>query len=247
MLLLNKIAIVTGASTGIGRAIAETLAKEGATVGLVARTQNGLEETKKIIEKTNGKAIIFQGDLSNLEGINKLISEITKQFQTIDILANIAGIWHGTDEVYAGTDLETFSQEIIVGTFNVGTLAPMLLSHALIPHMKPKAKILNLSGTFENGAKGWVPYYVSKRAIEDLTLALSQELEEKDIQVNAISPSDTATQAYNKYFPEYIDESIDPYEIAKQAVFLCSSKADSITGKVFVMKKGEEPNETFHF
>lgn len=214
---------------------------------MVAQSQNGLEETKKIIENESGKAIIFQADVSNLERINKLINEIKKQFQTIDILANIAGIWHGTDEVYAGTDFEKFSQAIIVDTFNVETIAPMLLSHALIPYMKSKAKILNLSGTFENGAKGWVPYYVSKRAIEDLTVALSQELEEKDIQVNAISPSDTATEAYNKYFPEYIDESIDPYEIAKQAAFLCSSKGNNITGKVFVMEKGKEPNDTFHY
>lgn len=113
--------------------------------------------------------------------------------------------------------------------------------------MKSKSKIINLSGTFENGAKGWLPYYVSKRAIEDLTIALAQELEDKDIQVNAISPSDTATDAYKKYFPEYINDSIDPKVIAMQAVFLCTSTGDNMTGKVFVMKKNKKPAESFHY
>ena len=111
--------------------------------------------------------------------------------------------------------------------------------------MKQKSKIINLSGTFENGSKGWLPYYVSKRGIEDLTIALSQELKEKSIQVNCISPSDTATEAYSKFFPEYIDEAIDPIEIAKKIVELCDEN-NTTTGKVIVMKKDTEPFEGFH-
>lgn len=247
MLLQNKKAIVTGASTGIGREIAIELAKDGAIVGLVGRNLQQLNETKKLIEKENGKAIIFQSDLSKLEEVNSLIESISNEFKAIDILANIAGIWHGEDEVYSNKDFETYSQQVILDTFFVGTIAPTLLSHGLIPFMKSKSKIINLSGTFEDGAKGWIPYYVSKRAIEDLTIALSQELAERDIQVNAISPSDTATESYKKYFPEYIDDSIDPKEIAKQAVFLCSSTGNKITGKVFVMKKDKKPHEGFHY
>jgi len=107
-------------------------------------------------------------------------------------------------------------------------------------------KIINLSGTFENGAKGWLPYFVSKRALEDLTIGLAEELKDKDIQVNAISPSDTATKAYKKYFPQYINEAIGPEEIAKCALYLCSPEADIVTGKVFVLKKGQEPREGYH-
>jgi len=97
------------------------------------------------------------------------------------------------------------------------------------------------------GAKGWLPYYVSKRAIEDLTIGLAEELKDKSIQVNAISPSDTATEAYKKYFPQYVKEAIEPEKIAKQAVFLCSPEANDITGKVSVVKKGEKPFEGFHY
>ncbi len=245
MKLVNKIAIITGASIGIGHETAVAFATEGATVGLVARSEQGLQETEKLIQNIGGKAIIFQGDLSNTEGINNVIEKIKNQFKQIDIIANIAGIWHGKEDVYAGKDFETFSQKIILDTFFVGTIAPTLLVHGLLPLMKAKSKIINLSGTFENGGKGWIPYYVSKRAIEDLTIGLSEELKEKDIQVNTISPSDTATDAYKKFFPEYIKDSIPPEKIADFALKLAQN--DNITGKVFVLKKDQEPVEGFHY
>lgn len=242
----NKFAIVTGASTGIGRAISIELAKKSFHIVLIARTQNRLAETKKLIEKDGGEAEIIPADLTIIDSINELIKSIKSKHSQIDVLVNVAGIWHGKDEVYAGKDFEQFSQQVILDTYSVGTIAPTLLAHAFILLMPKGSNIINISGTFENGAKGWLPYYVSKKAIEDLTVGLSEELKEKEIRVNAISPSDTATEAYKKYFPQYIDEAIEPTEIAKQIVHLCSDKANGVTGKVFVMKKGKEPYEGYH-
>lgn len=148
--------------------------------------------------------------------------------------------------MYAGKRFEEFPERVILDTLMVGTIAPMLLVRAFVPLMPSGSRIINISGTFESGAKGWLPYYVSKRAIEDLTIGLADELKTKGILVNAISPSDTATEAYQKYFPQYVDGAIDPEEIAQEAVFLCSQDANEITGKVFVMKKGKTPYEGFH-
>lgn len=158
----------------------------------------------------------------------------------------MAGIWHGKDEVYAGKSFESFSEQVVLDTYAVGLTAPTLLAHAFIPLMSFGGKIINISGTFENGAKGWLPYFVSKKGIEDLTIGLAEELKDKDIQVNAISPSDTATEAYKKYFPQYIKDAIDPVEIGKFALFLCSREAKEITGKVFVVKKNKKPYEGYH-
>lgn len=246
MQLKGKFAIITGSSTGIGQSISLEFAKEGAFVALVGRTRNKLLETKDLIEKDGGKAEIFIGDFAKPDSFETLIKSLKEQTKIIDILVNVAGIWHGENEVYAKKDFESFPTQVILDTYEVGITAPTLLSHAFISLMPKNGKILNISGTFESGAKGWLPYYVSKRAIEDLTIGLSEELKNKAIQVNAISPSDTATQAYKKYFPQYISDAIAPKKIAKQAVYLCSSKANGITGKVFVMKKDKKPVEGFH-
>ena len=240
-----KIAVVTGASTGIGRAVAVALASQGYFIYLLARNEERLAETKKLITGDGGQAEIITTDLSSIDSINKSIKTIKEKTDRIDLLVNVAGIWHGSDEVFANKDLESFDQKTIMDTFFVGTIAPTLLSHAFIPYMVYGAKIINISGTFENGAKGWLPYYVSKRAIEDLTVALSQELEEKGIQVNGISPSDTATDTYAKFFPEYMSDAIAPYEIAK-AILLLADPSNSVSGKIFVIKKGQEISEGFH-
>lgn len=246
MNITKKFAIVTGASTGIGRATAIALAKEGAYIVLVARSEDKLVETKRMIDKAGGKSTASVADLSSLESINNLVRDIKAKTKQVDILVNIAGIWHGKDEVYANTDYEKFSQKVIMDTFMVGAIAPSLLAHAFIPLMPNGAKIVNLSGTFENGAKGWIPYFVSKRAIEDLTIGLSQELKNRSIQVNCISPSDTATEQYKKYFPEYIPEAVDPTVIANKIVSICKDDSEQNTGKVVVIKKDKTPFESFH-
>jgi len=242
----NKFAVVTGSSTGIGRAIALALAKEGVFIALAGRTQDKLLKTKTLITQNGGQAEVFIGDFTKLDSLEALIASIKQRTDKVDILVNVAGIWHGEDEVYAEKNFESFSREVILDTYAVGLTAPTLLAHAFIPLMPRGGKIINISGTFENGAKGWLPYFVSKKAIEDLTIGLAEELKDKDIQVNAISPSDTATEAYQKCFPQYMDEAIEPDKIGEYAVYLCSEKAKEITGKVFVMKKGKEPYEGYH-
>lgn len=230
---MKKVILVTGASTGIGRATAVGFAKEGALVILIARRVNELEKTKKLVEEAGGKGIVFQVDLSNIDSINKLAKKIKKEIKRVDVLVNIAGIWHGKNEVYAGKDFEKFSTSTIIDTYSVGLLAPTLLSHALIPLMKKGSSIINLSGTFEDGAKGWLPYYVSKRGIEDLTVGLSQELKDKGINVNCVSPSDTATEEYHKFFPQYAKSAQTPESVAK---FIFELSEKDVTGKVFVIK-----------
>lgn len=242
----GRFAIVTGASTGIGQAIALALAKEDVFIALVGRNQEKLLKTQNLIADNGGQVEIFLTDFTKPESSNTLIASIKHKTDKVDILVNVAGIWHGENEVYAGKDFASFPKQVILDTYTVGLITPTLLTHAFIPLMPKKGKIINISGTFENGAKGWLPYYVSKRAIEDLTIGLAQELKDQDIQVNAISPSDTATEAYKKYFPQFIDEAIDPKEIAKYAVFLCSPEANKITGKVFVLKKDKKPYEGYH-
>lgn len=238
----NKFAVVIGASTGIGRAIALAFAKEGAFVALVGKNEEKLLETSNLIKETNGKSKVFVCDLAKNSSLVALISSIKSETSKIDILVNVAGIWHGIDEVYAGKDFESFPESVILDTYSVGLTVPTILSHAFIPLIPSGSIIINLSGTFENGGKGWLPYYVSKRAIEDLTIGLSQELANKGIRVNCVSPSDTATEEYKRFFPDDAKDAQSPEEVARLFVELATK---DVTGKIFVIKKGKV-EEGFH-
>lgn len=242
----KKFAMVTGASTGIGRAISIELSKHGYFVALVGRSEMGLVETQNQLIDGESNGGIFTCDLSQIDQIEKLIEKIKEKTQQVDAIVNVAAIWHGDGEVYAGIDFDTFDKQLILDTYTVGLTAPTLLIHGLMPLVPINGKVVNISGTFENGAKGWLPYFVSKKGIEDLTVGLAEELKERGVQVNCVSPSDTATEAYQKYFPQYMDEAIEPSKIAEEVVYLCSGAANDITGKVFVMKKDSEPSEGYH-
>jgi len=237
--LQDKIALVTGASIGIGREIAKAIAANGGWVGLVARNINGLQETEKAIHELGGEAKIFVTDLRDEEAINKLWSDVAENWRSIDILVNAAGVWHNDNIVYYGPRLESTPADQINEVLDVGIRAPMLLTRLVLPGMinKKCGKILNISGTFESGASGWLHYYVSKKAIEDFTVGLAEEARVHEIQVNCISPSDTLTEAYCKFFPNYNKKDIiSPAEIAKFAIFLLSGDSDHITGSITVIR-----------
>ena len=239
MKLEGKIALVTGASIGIGRQIAIAIAANGGRVALVARSIKGLHETEEMIRQSGGEAKIFVTDLRDEQAINKLWEAVSKTWGSIDILANVAGVWHDENTVYQGPHLEDIPAEQINEVLNVGTRAPMLLTRLVLPGMiaKKSGKILNISGTFESGASGWLHYYVSKKALEDFTIGLAEEVREHEVQVNCISPSDTLTEAYRKFFPDYAEnEVINPAEIAKLATFLLSADTDNITGAIVVVR-----------
>ena len=230
---MEKIALVTGASSGLGRAISSALGRAGYKLILTARDKIEFDK--------------FAADLSNLSSINRLINNVKKSTKRIDVLVNVAGIWHRKNEVFAGKFLTEFSQKTVIDTLMVGIVAPTLLSYHLLSLMSKQSHIINISGTFESGAKGWLPYFVSKRAIEDLTVGLAQDLDEKQIQVNGISPSDMATPAYKKYFPQYYSDGIDPMTVAQKIVSLTDKYSPKLSGKIFVMKKGQKPFTAFHY
>lgn len=241
--LKNKYALVTGASTGIGRAVAIELGKQGWTVLLVARRMSGLEKTRDFVEKSGGKGIVMGTDLTKLEEIDHIVDLVSTEATQLDLIVNVAGIWHGKDEVYAGKNITDFDWKIIENTYKVGIIVPTIIASGLTNLMPKGASIINISGTFENGAKGWLPYYVSKRAIEDFTVGLSEELKDKGIKVNCVSPSDTATEEYIKYFPEEAKNANKPEDIAKKVIELISVEQ---TGRTVIVRQGSEIKEGFH-
>lgn len=212
---------------GIGRAVVAELEKRGYEVVRVARREKGE----------------FACDLSDVLQVGSLIQRIKAKYDHLDVLVNVAGIWHGKDEVYAGKSLENFDQKLILDTYTVGFTAPTLLVHGLLPIMSKGSSIVNISGTFENGAKGWLPYFASKRALEDFTLGLAEELADRGIRVNCVSPSDTATEEYKKYFPEDAKDANQTEDVVRLIVDMAESGE---SGKFVRIKNGKRFGEGFH-
>lgn len=242
----SKVAIVTGASSGVGGAIALELARGGYELALVGRNQARLNAIETKINAVGGGSRIFTAELNTVDGINALITQLKQTFTRIDVLVNAAAIWHGDNEVYAGKEFASFPQTVVTDTMMVGIIAPMLLSHALIPLMPSNSHIINISGEFHYGGKGWVSYFTSKRSVEDFTLALADDLKDKLIYVNCISPAEVSTPAYQKYYPQYIQDCISPGDVAVFASKICSSIDHKTTGKVFFMAKDHPVSEKFH-
>lgn len=227
-----KVAVVTGASTGIGREVAKRLANESYFVFLVGRDKPKLQTLKDEIG-VNSQIVLC--DLSNVVDIRRFIDEIKLNQETVDVICNIAGVWHGDSESYIGRDFEKFSEKIITDSINVALVAPMLIVNGLLSVIPHGASVINLSGTFTEGAKGMLPYYVSKRSVEDFTVGLAHELERKKIKVNCVSPNDTSTEAYKKFFPQHSVGAQTPEIVAK---FIIELTQKDVTGKVFVIKDG---------
>ena len=155
-------------------------------------------------------------DLSDLDETSSLADKLKNEFTHVDLFANIAGVWHNEDRAYYGPHLEDIPIDELHEVMNVGLLAPMILSRALLESMPDNSgcQILNLSGTFNSGGANWVHYFVSKRALELLTQALADENRDRGVRVNCVSPADTATPEYRKFFPEDADGALNPDYIA---------------------------------
>ncbi len=234
----GKTALVTGASTGIGQAISEMLAKSHARVGLIARNNPRLETVRSRIADSGGKAQTFPADLRDPSDIDRICDDALGSWERIDFLVHAAGVWHNEDTVYAGHDLVETPAEQIREVLDVGITAPMLLTRRLLPAMieHRSGKVLSISGTFASGGAGWLHYYVSKLALEHFTAGLADELRKHLIQVNCICPSDTDTPALRRFFPEDAESALSVDAVSQLAEFLLSSRADHITGQVVVIK-----------
>lgn len=235
--LLGKTALITGASRGIGRAIAIEFAKEGANIVInYSKDELGAEETLKILKGIGVVAYKIKEDVSSFKGAEKIIDFTLKSFGKIDILVNNAA------KSTIGLFMDS-SKEEIENILNTNLLGPLYLSKMAIPHMINKnGVILNISSMWgEVGASCEVLYSTSKGGINLFTKALAKEMAPSNIRVNAIAPGviDTSMNSFlSNEDRKDLEEEIpfgrfgSPEEIGKIAVFLCSKDSSYITGQI---------------
>lgn len=241
---MSKVAFITGATRGIGRAIALELANEGYNIALNYRTENeALENLKKEISEIGVECYPVQGDVSKAEDSERMTKEIIEHFEQIDVLVNNAGITK--DKLIQRMKEEEFTDVInvnLVGTFNI--------TKNVIKYMTKKryGKIINISSVVGiSGNAGQSNYAASKAGIIGFTKSIAKELASRNITANAVAPGFIQTDMTNVLKDE-IKEAIESTiplkrlgtaeDVAKVVKFLASDDSNYITGQVINVDGG---------
>ena len=243
-MLTGKIALVTGASRGIGKEIAVTLAKNGATIIVNYNgSRERAEEVVKAIEENGGKAVAMQCNVADFSESEAMVSEILKEHGRVDILVNNAGITKDNLIMrMSEADYDSVLDTNLKGTFN-------MIRHLSKQFMKLRyGKIINISSVSGVlGNPGQANYSASKAGVIGLTKSVARELAGRNICVNAIAPgfictemtdalSDSAKEGLMKMIP--MQRLGQPSDIANMALFLAGNQSDYITGQVFSVDGG---------
>ncbi|HRJ40300.1 MAG: SDR family NAD(P)-dependent oxidoreductase [Caldilineaceae bacterium] len=240
--LTGKVALITGASRGIGRAIALAYAGAGASVAVTARTAEQLDALVAEIEGFGGTALAIPADLALETDIQRIAETTVQRFGRLDILVNNAAIIHPR------IDLVDFDPALWRQVLDVNLTAVALLTKAVLPGMiaQGSGKIINISSIGgRKGARGRSAYRVTKAALISLTESVAAEVKRHGIDVNCICPGGVDTEGYREAFhsrgradnPRLMESA----EIANLAIFLASDASSAITGAAIDAFGGTNP------
>jgi len=245
--LAGKVAVVTGASKGIGASIAEHLGAAGASVVVnYSSSKAGADAVVGKITGKGGKAIAVQGDVSKQEDIVRLFKETVAAYGKVDILVNNAGI-------FDFKPLEAITPEHFHSQFNLNVLGLLLTTQEAVKHIGPNGgSIINISSIVGPMA---VPnasvYSATKAAVDAITVSLSQELGPKKIRVNSLNPGMVETEGLHAVgfaesdFRKHVEATTplgriaQPQDIATAAVFFASDDAGWVTGQTLLLAGGQ--------
>jgi 3-oxoacyl-[acyl-carrier protein] reductase len=244
--LANKVAVVTGASKGIGADIAKSLAAEGASIVVnYASSKEGADKVVAAITAKGGKAIAVQGDVSKQADITRLFAETKKAFGRVDVLVNNAG-------VYAFAPLDQITEELFHNQFNLNVLGLLLTTKEAAKYFDGEGgSVINISSAVTTlYPPGSATYTATKAAVDAITVILSKELGPKNIRVNAINPGLVETEGVHSagFIGSDFQKGIvaqtplgrigQPGDISPAAVYLASSDSKYVTGETLNISGG---------
>jgi len=245
--LERKVAVVTGASKGIGASIAEHLAAEGASVVVnYASSKSGAEAVVARIREKGGNAVAIQADVSKAEDIKRLFSQAKEAYGALDILVNNAGI-------YEFSPLASVTAEHFHKQFNLNVLGLLLSTQEAVKHFGPAGgSVINISSIVgQMPVQNASVYSATKAAVDALTVALSQELGPKKIRVNSLNPGMVETEGLHAGglaegdFRKMLESQTplgriaQPADIGRAAVFFASDEAGWVTGQTLILSGGQ--------
>jgi len=245
--LKDKVALITGGDSGIGRGVAVLYAREGADIAIVylKQEQRDAEETRRAVEAEGRQCLLIPGDVSDPDFCRDAVEQTIDEFGKLDILVNNAAFQQHQESI------EEFSEEPWEKTFRTSIFGYFYMAKAAVPHLKPGSAIINCGSiTGLEGSKQLLDYSSTKGAIHAFTKSLAQNLVEKKIRVNCVAPgpvwtplnvADKPAEQAGKHGEDTpMERPAQPEEIAPAFVFF-ASEADSsyITGEVLTLLGGE--------
>jgi NAD(P)-dependent dehydrogenase (short-subunit alcohol dehydrogenase family) len=231
MRLEGKVALITGASRGLGRALALAFAREGASLALCARGEEALEQVTSEVAALGAPVLAVQADVRSTRDLDRLVALTLDRYQRVDILVNNASELGPTPLPY----LADYAPAAFDDVLQVNLVAPFRLTQALIGSMllRDRGVIINVtSDAAVTGYPGWGAYAVSKAALEGLTRTWAAELEQTGVRIYAVDPGDMDTDMHRAAIPDADpSELARPDEVALAFVRLATSVEADITGR----------------
>lgn len=243
--LLNKVAIITGGDSGIGRAITYLFAKEGADVVVVYLNEHGdAEETKQRVQQLGRRCLTIAGDIGYEAFCRQAVEQTLSEFGRVDILINNAA------EQHAQNSIEQISAEQMERTFRTNFFSYFYFAKAVVPHMKPGSTIINTSSVTVNaGFPLLLDYASTKGAVTSFTRSLALSLIDRGIRVNTVSPGTTWTPLIPASLPPEaymffgrdnpIKRAAQPVELAPIYLYLASDDSTYVVGQNMNVNGGE--------
>ena len=228
-MLQGKVVLVTGASQGLGRALALAYAREGASLVVNSRSEEGIRPVAGEVEELGVEVLAVAADVSRGEDARRLVEEAVGRFGRLDVLVNNAGL------LGPRVAIEEYPEEEWRRVIDVNLTGPYLVSRATIPHLREGASIINVvSGVSVEGRAGWGAYSVSKFGVEGLSQILAAELEDRGIRSNAVDPGGMRTKMRAAAYPgEDPQTRITPEENTAVFLYLASDESKGVTGERF--------------
>ena len=228
-MLEGKVAMITGASQGLGRALALACAKEGAQLVINSRSEESIRPVAEEAESLGAEVLALAADVSRSADVEELVGAAAERFGHVDVLVNNAGLLGPRVEIVE------YPEDEWRRVLDANLTGPFLVSKAVIPHMPEGGSIVNVvSGVSVEGRAEWGAYSVSKFGVEGLTQILAAELKERSIRVNAVDPGGMRTEMRAAAYPEEDPTTrITPEENTGVFLYLASDESKGVTGERF--------------
>lgn len=243
--LRDKVAVISGGDSGIGRACSVLFAREGARIAIIyLEEDNDAEETAELVEAEGSEAILLRGDVGEKGFCEEAVTETLARFGRIDVVVNNAA------EQHPQKDFTAISEAQLEQTFRTNVFGPFFLTQAALPHLEAGASIVNTASvTAYRGSPSLIDYSATRGAIVAFTRALSQALADKQIRVNAVAPGPIWTPLIPSTFDaekvgefggdQPLGRVGQPYEVATSHLFLACEESSYMSGQVLHPNGGE--------